>query len=363
MCSTATKPVSSQKCSIQPCITYSWQPLAWGACSAACGGGTRTRVVQCKDSTGKIVADAFCSGTKPLSSQKCNIQACVTYLWQTQDWGACTKSCGGGTQTRVVQCMDSTGNIVADAFCSGTKPLSSQKCNIQACVTYLWQTQDWGACTKSCGGGTQTRVVQCMDSTGNIVADAFCSGTKPLSSQKCNIQACVTYLWQTQDWGACTKSCGGGTQTRVVQCMDSTGNIVADAFCSGTKPLSSQMCNSQACLTYLWQTQDWGACTKSCGGGTQTRVVQCMDSTGNIVADAFCSGTKPLSSQKCNSQACATYSWETLDWGNCTESCGDGTQKRVVQCTELSGKIVADAFCTDTKPASIQTCNLGACRR
>ena len=46
--------------------------------------------------------------------------------------------------------------------------------------------------------------------------------------------------YTTGDWGECSVSCGGGTQTRAVSCSGNNG-------CSGTQPSSSRSCNTAAC--------------------------------------------------------------------------------------------------------------------
>lgn len=56
-----------------------------------------------------------------------------------------------------------------------------------------------------------------------------------------------TYSWNTGTFGACSETCGGGTQTRTVTCQRSDGTTVADSYCSGTRPTTSQSCNTQAC--------------------------------------------------------------------------------------------------------------------
>ncbi|MDR0651512.1 MAG: hypothetical protein LBG59_09255 [Candidatus Peribacteria bacterium] len=59
--------------------------------------------------------------------------------------------------------------------------------------------------------------------------------------------SCITYSWNTSSYGSCSKTCGGGTQTRTVTCKGSDGTTVADSYCSGTRPTTSQSCNTQSC--------------------------------------------------------------------------------------------------------------------
>ena len=64
----------------KPLWSYSWYAGNWSDCSAECGGGTQTRTVYCKRNDNVQVDDAFCSGTKPISSQSCNTQSCDPYI-------------------------------------------------------------------------------------------------------------------------------------------------------------------------------------------------------------------------------------------------------------------------------------------
>lgn len=54
-------------------------------------------------------------------------------------------------------------------------------------------------------------------------------------------------------------------------------------------------------------------------------------------------------------------SWSAGDFGECSASCGDGLLSRTVACKDTFGVTRADSFCTDTKPESMQSCNLVAC--
>jgi len=206
---------------IAPTVTATWETGTWGTCSATCGGGTQTRTVECSTGTA-----ADCTETEPASSQDCNPSACPT--WNIGSWGTCSVTCGGGTQTRTVEC--STANA---ADCTETEPASSQDCNPENCPT--WNTGSWDTCSVTCGGGTQTRTVEC-----STADSADCTETEPASSQDCNADACPA--WEVGSWGACSVTCGGGTQVRDVSCSNEDASL-----CLATEPASSQDCGTETC--------------------------------------------------------------------------------------------------------------------
>jgi len=58
-------------------ITYSWSQSGFSACSATCGTGTKTQTVICiNNNSGQTVNNSLCTGTEPNTSQACNIQSC-----------------------------------------------------------------------------------------------------------------------------------------------------------------------------------------------------------------------------------------------------------------------------------------------
>lgn len=159
----------------------------------------------------------------------------------------------------------------------------------------------FGACSATCGGGTQTRT--CTNPTPSN-GGATCSG---VSSQPCNTQACATATptptaapvnggWC--GFGACSATCGGGTQSRTCSCPAPANG---GAACVG---VSSQSCNTQACPINCSYTTYWGNCSASCGGGTQSQYYTITSPAQNGGTCAVSEGQATGASQSCNTQAC-----------------------------------------------------------
>ena len=58
-------------------------------------------------------------------------------------------------------------------------------------------------------------------------------------------------FWSAGPWSNCSVRCNGGTRIRNVVCKDSMGMIIQDSICTGTKPSSTESCNTSPCLIGL----------------------------------------------------------------------------------------------------------------
>ncbi|MEK7568906.1 MAG: thrombospondin type-1 domain-containing protein [Patescibacteria group bacterium] len=188
-----------------------------------------------------------------------------------------------------------------------------------------WATSDFGSCTVSCGGGTQTRTVWCAGSDGTIVPDnTYCTGNKPATSQSCNTQACpVNCVGSWSDTNICSLTCGGGVkqQTYTITTQAANGGT-ACPFVNGATRWGTTSCNTQSCVTYSWQpTGTYGTCSNgsyTCGPGTKSVNYSCKGSDTGWYPDSYCSGagTKPTASVSCTiGKVCsgsATYTYDTL---------------------------------------------------
>ncbi len=141
--STPKRPPSSRPCNSAPCILYTYRVGAWSACSAACGGGVRTRSVECVDPAGNPATD--CRGIRPPSQQTCNIYPCAGACGHCSGRGTCDNNrcrCRDGWTGRACETppmcgqsqgrLDGTGaccqsgRVDIDGRCCGTQPLDGE---------------------------------------------------------------------------------------------------------------------------------------------------------------------------------------------------------------------------------------------
>lgn len=306
------------------CPNHQWSPDAWSTCSKTCGGGVQARTVNCMDTTTSTAVSAnFCGNAHTFTtSQQCNVDACPTYTWQAGTWGPCSTACNGGVQTRTVECLSSAGNVVVTTGCDlAVKPAVQQDCNTVACTLPRWVADTWTACTATCGGGSQTRTVQCQDQDNKMIAEALCvANEKPTLQQSCNLMSCDSYRWKAcPTFYPCTAQCNGGgamagIQYRDVFCVRSSDSAAVDSsLCdTQTQPTTSlSVCNTQPCSNYNWMADgNWGPCTlqKETGLYLRTRTFHCHAADGTTVLRQNCvdkAGKLPIASIPCTAGTCA----------------------------------------------------------
>lgn len=270
-----------------------------------------------------VLLTASCTGVKFNSpsdaantGKGCAGQSCANsevYSWYEGGFGICSKPCGGGSQSEIVECHRVSDNVtVPDSNCTLTKPPGVRICNMQMCTsTYTWNWGNYGTCSKTCDSGVETRAVVCQDQNGNAVADSNCAPPKPATTISCNTDPCTggtSYTWSVTA-GLCSVQCGGGTATDTVVCKKSDGTVAADSFCSQTtKPPTTRTCNTNPCTTtytYAWEAGAYGACSVTCGDGVQVRSVACKRSDGTYVNEIYCdAASKPATTGTCHPMDC-----------------------------------------------------------
>ncbi|KAM3625506.1 uncharacterized protein V6R79_013133 [Siganus canaliculatus] len=314
---------------------YSWGVVR-SDCSAPCAGGRISTKAICLQDQKVQVNSTMCNPhTRPtLGSHLCNTQPCPAY-WSTGDWGACSRTCGGGQQTRALRCLRKVTyqreEVVAHSFCPVISPAQVQPCHTQVCPPE-WSTGSWSQCSKTCGRGLRKRSVFCRSTDPGakavVVPDSMCrQHHKPKAQETCILRRCPKnerLQWIPTPWGECSRSCGPGIQKRELRCgeRDLQGGYVEFPIrrCRNmAKPLVDlqQGCNRGACpelpralpgrtsstaVVLGWYPSPWQQCTVSCGGGVQTRSIQCLRQ-GRPAAGCL-PHQRPATSRACNTHFC-----------------------------------------------------------
>jgi len=179
---------------------------AWGACSAACGGGWQTQACTGWD----------CSTYN--NNQQCNMQACAC---APNNPGCAANTCIGNF------CWDGCANIPGTKVCACVP--NNPGCAANTCIgNSCWDGCAWQNGTKVCACVPNNPGCAANTCIGNLCWNGCANipGTKP-----CCVAGC------TDEPTACSASCGGGTKTCIWQ----------DAECNINN--ISLPCNTQACPT------------------------------------------------------------------------------------------------------------------
>ncbi|XP_061595877.1 A disintegrin and metalloproteinase with thrombospondin motifs 15-like isoform X2 [Cololabis saira] len=107
-----------------------------------------------------------------------------------------------------------------------------------------------------------------------------------------------------------------------------------------------------------WTSTGWDGCSASCGQGFQRRLVQCLRADGKPGFDCD-SSQRPSAIRACG-EPCAE--WELGQWSPCSRTCGKGFKRRPLLCKSQTGTLLTRDRCTGTrKPQELDFCNLRPC--
>ncbi|XP_049638627.1 A disintegrin and metalloproteinase with thrombospondin motifs 17 [Suncus etruscus] len=119
-------PAPVQSCEGHACLSI-WEASEWSQCSTNCGAGTQQRNVTCANPRGRCDPS-----TQPPAEKPCEDNS-GCYEWKTGEWAKCSASCGKGLQSRVVQCMHRVSGRHGHICPALTKPTAYRQCQREAC--------------------------------------------------------------------------------------------------------------------------------------------------------------------------------------------------------------------------------------
>lgn len=130
------------------------------------------------------------------------------------------------------------------------------------------------------------------------------------------------YEWRLSDkWSECSQVCNGEQMLTALCYVGNTTKVVDDAYCTAeTKPTPiAQVCNMHCQL--VWKTVKQWQCSASCGVGTRKRLIRCTQELYNgdhhELHDHYCLhiGPKPDEYIPCNG-TCNGLNWHYSDWSD-----------------------------------------------
>ncbi|XP_078367511.1 coadhesin-like isoform X2 [Oculina patagonica] len=346
-----------------------WGP--YGDCSKSCGAGQQTRQRTCTNPP-PCGRGKDCSELGPSSSSReCNIKSCPVdgAYGEWESWSNCSATCGGGRRARSRKC-DNPSPQHGGKDCSDLGPSTQTiECNTNSCPIdgAYGEWESWSNCSATCGGGRRARSRKC-DNPSPQHGGKDCSDLGPSTQTiECNTNSCPIDgdYGEWESWSNCSATCGGGRRARSRKC-DNRSPQHGGKDCSDLGPSTQTIeCNTNSCSVDGGYSSwgPYGDCSKTCGGGVQTRDRTCTNPPpANGGKD--CSELGPSSStRKCNEKPCGIdggYSeWE--EWSDCSLSCGGGKRSRHRQCTnpvpQHGGK-----DCKELGPATeTEDCNTNGC--
>ncbi|NWI39330.1 ATS7 metalloproteinase, partial [Picathartes gymnocephalus] len=174
------------------------------------------------------------------------------------------------------------------------------------------------------------------------------------------------FLWRFGSWTSCTATCGTGVQRQAVHCVERLAGLVEERFCDAlSRPDDQQRTCSEEPCPARWWVGEWQKCSATCGrAGLVKRTVLCIQSVGldeqRALQPADCQHLpKPDATAPCHPEVPCPSQWAVGNWSECSVTCGNGTQRRPVLCSNSSG-----ASCDPAeRPSPERVCSLPQCHQ
>ncbi|XP_061186916.1 coadhesin-like [Saccostrea echinata] len=239
-CSGSSTKTETQSCNTQHCpIHGGWSTYGtfskWSECTVSCGGGKtqRSQTRTCTNPSPQYGGNS-CSGsninteTKDCNTHNCPIDGGWSAYGAFTDWNECSVSCGGGQQKRsqTRTCTNPAPQYGGKRCGTNNINIEQRDCNTHPCpIDGGWSAygdfSEWGTCTVSCGGGMQERSqTRTCTNPAPQYGGKTCEGESiNTEEQECNTHHCpIDGGWSEfgawDEWGVCTVTCDGGSQSR-----------------------------------------------------------------------------------------------------------------------------------------------------
>ncbi|XP_027560313.1 hemicentin-1 isoform X2 [Neopelma chrysocephalum] len=193
---------------------------------------------------------------------------------------------------------------------------------------------EWRACSVTCGQGVQERLRQCnnpLPANGGRSCEGPHNDVRSCHSRPCPVDGSWS---EWGPWEECSKSCGHGNRTRSRTCSAPPAQHGGQP-CKGSA-VESVMCNVKPCpVAGEWSPWlPWGPCSETCGQGTQRRARLCA-SPAPAHGGQRCRGPD-TQLQLCQRRRCPVDGkwapWSS--WSACSVSCGGGSRQRTRLCSD-----------------------------
>uniref|UniRef100_A0A8C3INH1 ADAM metallopeptidase with thrombospondin type 1 motif 7 n=1 Tax=Chrysemys picta bellii TaxID=8478 RepID=A0A8C3INH1_CHRPI len=185
------------------------------------------------------------------------------------------------------------------------------------------------------------------------------------SDQENEIQP-AEFFWRYGSWTNCTATCGTGVQRQIVHCVEKMAGIVEERYCDSlTRPDDKQRTCSEEPCPARWWVGEWQKCSATCGeAGLTKRTVLCIQSVWldeqRALQHTECQHlSKPDATAPCNRDILCPAQWAMGNWSECSVTCGNGTQRRLVYCSNNT-RTTCDLT---QRPLSETTCSLKQCQK
>ena len=305
----------------------------------------------CQESVAQACNWTF--GVQPSSCSSTDDSGCSWY-GVAGAYGACSNSCGSGTQTASYWTCSSTNNLYIDessSLCSAP----TRACTDESGCGWTGVASAWSSCSNSCGTGTQTATNwTCNSNNGAFTGASYSLCSAP--TQACSSEAGCGWVGVATAYGSCSNSCGSGTATATSwTCSSSNGLYTGQSSSLCAAP--TEACSSEAGCSWVGVATAYGACSTTCGAGTETASAwTCSSSNGVYTGQAKTLCSAPTKS--CSSTAGARYVCGACN-GSGQKTCSDanncGGAPYVTSCT-LVGPFVATSCTPQCCGSDCETC-------